>query len=85
MVKRKANVNLDKWLGQRIEVVGESVAVAAVVQEEVVQANCPTTEVSYQGVTVAQGSVASTEVASHVDEVDAWFWNLLELAGYERW
>ena len=85
MVKRKANISLNEWLEQRVEVDGESVALVAAAREEVVQTNCPTTEVSAQGVIVAQGAMASAEVASHVDEVDTWFWNLLEMAGYERW
>ena len=45
MVKRKANISLNEWLEQRVDVAGESDAVAAAAREEVAQANCPTTEV----------------------------------------
>ena len=92
MVKRKADISLDKWLAR-------GVGSSDLNQPEGVEANgepvaepCPTvTPVPLEGktepVTETTANVAGTTAyVAELDEGSAdWFWAILEQSGYERW
>ncbi len=85
MVKRKPNVSIDEWLeegGSRLET---NQSVAAVAEERPVQVDEPVAEVVIDPIPAEPVATAAADVAVQGEEEDSWFWDLLELSGYERW
>ena len=83
--QRKANVSVDEWLeggGSRLETTPVATAAA---EERPVLVGGPIAEVAVAPVPAEPVVTAMTDVAAQGEEEDSWFWDLLELSGYERW
>ena len=94
MVKRKAEVSIDEWLGGRpsIPVDRPTATVAAegnptASSDPTVEVTFPisTPEVSTESVPAGPVIVPAAEKVVSVEDEDHWFWALSEEAGYERW
>ena len=82
MVKRKADINLEKWLAKGTVAPEASSNAASVPKAEPAQADSPTAEV------VAKRVALPTPVADVANQGEGdsdWFWSILEQSGYERW
>ena len=76
MVKRKAEVSVDEWLGRGAASADErrdNVAVTSTAEEGPIEGK---TEL---------GTNTPVDVAQPQDDSSEWFWLLLESTGYERW
>ena len=98
MVKRKANVSVDDWLGERATPSRIIPSTPAAVEEELTPTSLP---VPVPTTTPASAPVAANpptnevpaepvattvgDVAVGQGEAAEWFWELLAQAGYERW
>ena len=98
MVKRKANVSVDDWLGERVTPSRLIPSTPAAVEEELTTTNLPAlvpTTIPASAPVVANPPtndvpaepVAATggDVAVSQGEAAKWFWELLAQAGYEQW
>ena len=98
MVKRKANVSVDDWLGERVTPSRIIPATTVAVEEELTSTSqpvpVPTTVPASVPVAINPQTneapaepVAATcgDVAVNQGEAAEWFWELLAQAGYERW
>ena len=94
MVKRKADVSIDEWLGggTSLPVANQAATIAA--EEKPASSSDPTAEVTSNSLTaevvtapVPTGPVIApvTDVAVSVEDEGHWFWALLEESGYKRW
>ena len=97
MVKRKASVSIDEWLGEGVFPPRTSTTATVEVEGGSVTPNLPTAKEGHvtTHITVAEviPGLVSTEhvatpganVAAQGEGEDHWFWALLEQTGYERW
>lgn len=85
MVKRKADSSLDEWLARGHEVSEVNPVATVPVGTELVQVESPAVAVVVDQAISEPVPVPTDNVASDEDEASAWFWALLEVAGYERW
>ena len=97
MVKRKAAIILDEWLGQGARLVGSTTTNTAEAPVEqprhldstIIETNSEAqteqldvVELVVEPLPVEGNQLQVTEVES---EAHAWLWSILEQAGYERW
>lgn len=85
MVKRKAEIDLDKWLRLAPAIARMENTSATTAESEVVSNPTPVTETS--PVKVEAGVAASLLVGATNNQEDdnEWFWVLLAQFGHERW
>ena len=89
MVKRKAEVSIDEWLGGRTSIPVDSPTAAVPVEGNPTTSNDPTVEVTFP-ITAPEASTESVpaepvtrptaEVVVSVEDARHWFWTLLEEA-----
>ncbi len=97
MVKRKARISLDEWLeqGARLAETPTTKEVEAPVEQPctldsaIASADSESQAGQSAAAEPAVGPSPAEGNQSHVTEVEseahAWFWSILEQAGYERW
>ena len=94
MVKRKAEISVDAWLGggPSITVTNPTVTVAAernpaasIDPTVAVTSAISTPEIPVGTVPVEPVSGPAAERVVSTEDEDHWLWALLEAAGYERW
>ena len=94
MVKRKAEVSIDEWLGERTSIPVESPTAAVPAEGNPAAASDPTVDVTFHVLAPATPTKSApvepvtgpaAEVVVSVEDAHHWFWNLLEEAGYDRW
>ena len=84
MGKRKASVSIDDWLGEggaRSEVRQD---IAVVAEGESARVDPTVTKVVVKPRPAEPVIAVAADVAVPCEEDAGWFWELLELAGYER-
>lgn len=97
MVKRKAEVSADEWLGQGVILAGSTTTTTdeapveqsrnpystlIVTNSEAQPEQSAAAELVVEPILVEGNQSQVTEVES---EAHAWLWSILEHAGYERW
>ena len=94
MVKRKAEVSIDEWLGGGAPIPAENPTAAVLGEgnptasiDPTVEAALPISapEVATELAPAKPLTVPTSEVVTSVEDEGHWFWALLEEAGYERW
>ena len=85
MVKRKAEVSIDEWLGERGIQPDNHPGITAVAEEGSTRVDTPVATVLAEPATAEPVNQAQADVAAPGGEEAEWFWELLEVAGYERW
>lgn len=94
MVKRKASVSIDEWLGEGTPLPAANQSVVVAAEAKPVPPNDPTAEVVSHSL-IAEVVIESApaglvvaptlDVAASVEDEGHWFWALLAEVGYERW
>ena len=84
MVKRKADISLDKWLERGIAVPETAQPDILAAIEEPVNTNCLTAEAASIPLPTESVITPSVEPGDQSEAAVEWFRSLLELAGYER-
>ena len=85
MVKRKAEVSIDEWLGKRGIQPDSHPGITVAAEEGPTRVDIPVATVLVEPATTEPVNQATADVAAPVGEETEWFWELLEAAGYERW
>ena len=94
MVKRKAEVDINKWLEGRNPVPTDCSTVAIAAEGEPAASGNPTIQVTSPSSTPGSSPipvpaepvvVPIVEVMASTEDEGHWFWALLEECGYERW
>ena len=94
MVKRKAAVSIDEWLGGGTSIPLDSPTATVAAKGNPAASSDPTVEVTFsistpevsnESVPAGPVTVPAAEVVVSVEDEDHWFWALLEKVGYERW
>ena len=85
MVKRKAEVSIDEWLGERCTQPDNCPEITVVAEESPTRVDTPVATAVTEPAPVEPVNQATADVASPVEEEAGWFWELLEAAVYERW
>ena len=83
MVKRKADISIDEWLGERVDTSQSNAIQANTNQESSLPALPPTVVESTTEVTSRTPTVTTADVPTFEDPISEWFWLLLQQAGYE--
>ena len=94
MVKCKAEVSIDEWLGGKTPIPVENPTVVVPAEGNPAASSDPTVGVTFP-IPAPEASTESTpaepvigpaaEVEVSVEDARHWFWTLLEEAGYDRW
>ena len=85
MVKKKAEVSIDEWLGERGTQPDNCPRITAAAEEGPTRVDAPVAIALTAPAPVEPVNQATIDVAAPVEEEVGWFWKLLEAAGYERW
>ena len=85
MVKRKAEVSIDEWLGERGAQPDNYPEITIAAEEGPTRVDTPVATAVTEPAHVEPVNQATTDVAAPIEEEAGWFWELLEAAGYERW
>ena len=94
MVKRKAEISVDAWLGGGPSITVTSPTATVAAEGNPAASIDPTVAATFTSSTpeVLVGTVPTQPVSGPVaervvslEDEDHWFWALLEAAGYERW
>ena len=85
MVKRKAEVSIDEWLGERGTQPDNCPEITVVAGGGPTRVNTPVATAVTGPAPVEPVNQAAADVATPVEEEARWFWELLEAAGYEIW
>ena len=83
MVKRKADISIDEWLGERVDTSQSNTIQANTNSESSLPALPPTVVESTTEVASRTPTVTTADVPTFEDPTAEWFWLLLQQAGYE--
>ena len=84
MVKRKAEIGIEEWLGERCVQPDSRPNTAAAAEEEPTKVDIPAAPVLVEPATAEPVTQPQADVAVPGGKEAEWFWELLEAAGYER-
>ena len=85
MVKRKAEINIEEWLGERGIQPDSRPGITAAAEEGPAKVDIPAAPVLAEPATAEPVNQAHADVVAPGGKEAEWFWELLEAAGYERW
>ena len=85
MVKRKAEVSIDEWLGEGHTQSDNHRETPAAAENRLEPTATPVAPVVVNPVPVGPVVPVPADEVATVDEAAVWFWELLESCGYRRW
>ena len=85
MVKRKAEISIEEWLGERGIQLDSQPGVTPAADEGPVSAEIPAAPVLPEPATAEPVDPAQADVAAPGSREAEWFWEMLEAAGYKTW
>ena len=85
MVKRKVEVSIDEWLGERNTQSENHREILVVAEERPKPIATPVAPVLIDPVPVELVAPVPADKVATVEDVVVWFWELLGSCGYERW
>ena len=85
MVKRKAEVSIDEWLGEGHTQSDNHRETPVAAEDRPEPTATPVAPVLINPVPVELVTPVPVDEVATVDKTPVWFWELLESCGYERW